>query len=707
MRFRRFCIVLAALPLLQGPGRAAEPELAARRFGDVTQARVLAEAASGENWLVNGGRFSGEHYSPLDEINDRSIEKLGLAWATDIPSRIGLVAEPLVVDGVVYLSGSFSVVYALDAATGQQLWQFDPEVRLDFSHANSWSSRFNRGVAVWNGKVYVGTGDCRLVAVTAQRGEKIWEARVCDPTEAGGAGITGAPRVGNGRVFIGYLGSDWGVRGSLVAFDAETGNEDWRFWTVPGEPSKGFESPELAMAAKSWVRDGWAKNGGGVVWEAIRYDAVTDLVIFGTASAAPINTSLRGPGDHLFTNSVIAVEANTGAYRWHYQTVPADAWDYDATMPKIVTDLEFNGKLRRVVLEVPKNGFFYVLDAYTGELLSADAFVPVTWATHVDLETGRPVEVPAARYYESQDSEGPVRVSPSAAGAHVWHPMSYSPDTGLVYIPATDMPTAFFPGGFFGARVELLNYAPHEEPPPGVGKLLAWDPLTRAIRWSVDHTRPFNGGVLSTAGNLVFQGTATAEFRAYSADKGEILWSRKTGSAIQAAPVSYRVGGEQYVLIPIGKGGGYTITSGSRIASRDARGPSRLLAFKLGGRREIPISPLRIAPVPKPPPRTASAEQVERGLSLYARFGCQLCHGRSVIGVEERILGGAIPDLRYMPAAVHEEWQGIVLGGSRRLLGMPNFLEEGMTAEDSEAIHAYVIDAAWQAYERSQNQSAH
>ena len=472
MRFRTLLIGVASVFLPLESGLAAEPEVAAKASGNVTQARVLDEVDSGENWLVNGGRFTGEHYSPLDEINDANVENLGLAWSAEIPS-FTLSAEPLVVDGVVYVTGSLNNVFALDAATGKLLWRFVPELRLDFSFGNSYAARYNRGVAVWNGKVYVGTADCRLIAIDAEHGKKLWDAPVCDSAEADGAGITAAPRVGDGRVYIGYMGSDTGARGSATAFDAESGEELWRFWTVPGDPAKGFESKELEMASQTWAGGG-AVQGGGAVWEEIRYDPVTGLVFFGTASALPLNVRMRGPGDALFTNSVIAVDADTGAYRWHYQTVPEDAWDYDATMPKIITDLEFGGINRRVVLEAGQERLLLRARRTDREPLAADPIATVTWASHVDIESGRPVKLPGARYFESDDPDVSVRVWPNGAGARNWHPMSYNPLSGLVYMSVTDMPADFSPGGFFGARMEILGYGLSEEVPLGTGRLVAW-----------------------------------------------------------------------------------------------------------------------------------------------------------------------------------------------------------------------------------------
>ena len=699
MRFRTLLIGVASVLLPLESGLAAEREIAAKEWGNVTQARVLAEVDSGENWLVNGGRFTGEHFSPLDGINDANVENLGLAWSAEIPS-FTLSAEPLVVDGVVYVTGSLNNVFALDAATGELLWRFVPELRLDFSFGNSYAARYNRGVAVWNGKVYVGTADCRLIALDAEHGRQLWEAPVCDSTDGDGAGITGAPRVGDGKVYIGYMGSDTGARGSATAFDAETGEELWRFWTVPGDPAKGFESKELEMASQTWAGGG-AVQGGGAVWEEIRYDPVTGLVFFGTASALPLNVRMRGPGDALFTNSVIAVDADTGAYRWHYQTVPEDAWDYDATMPKIITDLEFGGINRRVVLEAGKSGFFYVLDALTGEPLAADPIATVTWASHVDIESGRPVKLPGARYFESDDPDVSARVWPNGAGARNWHPMSYNPMTGLVYMSVTDMPADFSPGGFFGARMEILGYGLEEEVPPGTGRLVAWDPVQRETRWRVDYALPWNSGVLSTAGNLVFQGTAAGEFRAFHTETGEVLWSSgKTGSSIQAGPVSYRSGGEQYVLASGGKGAALGMITTIRAQTPDARGPARLFAFKLGGKAAMPAATAEPAPVPEPPARTANAEQINKGGVLYSDLGCELCHGSWAIGSFERNSEqGAVPDLRYMPADAHALWHGIVVGGSMRQTGMPGFGPD-LSVADSDAIRGFVVEQAWKLYEQ-------
>jgi len=714
-------IVLVVL-LLQAVACAkdagTEMPAAERRFGDVTEARVLGEASSGENWLVNGGRFSGEHFSPLSQITTGNVDQLGLAWYADVPS-FGFALEPIVVDGVIYVTGSLNRVFAYDARSGEMLWQFDPEVRLDISLGNSYGGRLNRGVAVWEGRVYAGTAECKLIALDATSGTKLWESPVCDPREGIGAHIRSAPRVGGGLVFMGYSGTT-AARGSLAAFDAETGREVWRFWTVPGDPAKGFEAPELERASATWAK-GWTEMGGGAVWEGIRYDPVTESVFFGTAAPGPLSPKLRGPGDALFSNSILAVDARTGAYKWHYQAVPGDAWDYDAAPPLIVTDLDYAGKSRRVVMSAPKNGFFYVLDALTGELLAADPLVEVTWASHVDMETGRPVENPSARYYDSDDPSASVLVKPSPGGGHTWHPMSFNPLTGLVYVPMTDLAANFQalapaegeagPTRASGWRFDFVPDAWEGEAlPADSGKLRAWDPVKREARWTIDHPVPWNGGVLSTAGEVVFQGTAGGELRAYRADDGKLLWSRSTGSGILSPPVTYQQDGEQVVLAAAGIGGGNGVSIAPYISTLDAQGPSRLFAFKLGGKAEMPA--IRdFTPVPRPPARTASREQIERGRALFEEIACAYCHGNKVFGVGRQMeaadssrLPGAVPDLRYMAEQTHAEWHGIVLAGNRKHLGMPAHVDV-LSVEDSEALQAFVIEQAWKLYEKAQSGS--
>ena len=660
----------------------------AQSFGaDVTEARVIAEVSDGVNWLVGGRTFDQQHFSPLKQVNDKNVAKLGLAWATDIESPMGLATEPIVVDGVIYVSAPQSRVYSVDAISGKVRWRFDPKVRLDRMR-NSWAAHSNRGLAVWQGKVYVGTGDCRLVAIDAASGEKAWESQVCEGTQTG---ITGAPHVGAGKVFMGYNGSDTGVRGSLVAFDAVTGKEDWRFWTVPGDPSKGFESKALELAAKTWAGDKWWEVGGGDVWDPITYDPATGLVIFGTAGAEPEilfgdKADKKVSGDRLYSGCVIAVRAATGEYVWHYQTSAPDY--HTENMHILVADIVLGGVKRHVAMTAPKNGFFYVLDAKSGELLEAKPIAKVSWASSVDLKTGRAVEVPAP-------TDGRRRLS----GGHNWWPMSYSPLTGLVYLPLHDVKAhALAPGEF-----------------PEEGKLLAWDPVSQSPRWSVTEPIATNSGVLATAGNLVFQGEGTGEFAAYAADTGRKLWSVRTGSAIHSVPVTFSVKGEQYVLAPVGWGSASRLfaRASSMATPESKRGPSRLLAFKLGGTTPLPSIAVRIPPVPRPPDQTYSKEMISSGALLYQKHICFDCHAPEADGSGAFTEDGAIPDLRYLPAESHKQWYATVLAGSHRKNGMPGFASppgfpiavRKMSQQEADAIHAYIIDQSWKAYNAEHGKS--
>jgi quinohemoprotein ethanol dehydrogenase len=657
--------------------------------GDVTEARVAAEESDGTNWMINGRNFESQHFSPLQQINDQNASTLGLAWYLDIDSAVGIVSEPIVVDGVAYISAPQSRVYAIDAATGKLIWKFDPHIRLDQALNGSYSARTNAGVAVWEGRVFVGTGDCRLIGIDAATGQQLWESQVCEPTQTG---ITNAPHIAKGKVIIGYNGSDDGVRGSIAAYDAQTGKELWRFWTVPGDPKKPYESKALQeIAARTWPKSGDAwKMGGADVWTAITYDPVTDYVIFGTAGAGADYgeiASLRAQGDKLFAGCIVAVKAETGEYVWHFQT---SSHGFQTENNHIVmADLTLDGQKHHVAMTVPKNGFYYILDAATGKLLSAKPIVKVNWATSIDLATGKAVEVPASQGGGKQWT------------VHNWWPMSYDAGTGLVYIPATDRKPKTH------AAVETGEWMQQTE-----GRLVAWDPVAQSARWSVEEQIATNGGVLATAGNLVFQGQGTGEFAAYTADAGKKIWSIQTGSAIESIPVTYSVNGEQYVLVPVGWGSGSRLfaPAWTMATPQSKRGPSRLLAFKLGGSVPFPTPPDIVPPVPKPPTQTGNAAAIAEGSKLYKTFYCDGCHSPRLDGSGAWVEDGAIPDLRYAPPEVHENWYAIVLGGTHWKNGMPGFLNPPkfafpklrMTVTQADAIHAYVIDGAWKAYNKEQ-----
>jgi len=659
--------------------------------GDVNEARILSDAATGNNWLVNGRTNDSRHFSPLKQINDQNVSNLGLAWHLDYDGAMGIVSEPIVVDGVIYVSAPLSKVYAVEATTGKLLWKYDPQIRLDQALNGSYSARTNGGVAVWNGKVYVGTGDCRLIAVDAASAKKIWEATVCEPLQTG---ITGAPRVAKGKILMGYNGSDDAVRGALAAYDAETGKEIWRFWTVPGDPSKGFETKELEMASKTWAGENSWKIGGGDVWHAITYDDATGLVIFGTAGADVGYGEMAGvkiTGEKLFSQCIIAVKADTGEYVWHYQTGTENVHNENNQI--LMADLIINGEKRHVALTAPKNGFFYILDAKTGKLLSAKPLVKTTWASSYDLQTAKPVLIPA--------SEGGGR----QWTVHNWWPMSYSSLTGLVYIPSTDRRSDTKAAVEAGESGEGLY-----------GKLIAWDPVAETARWSVDEQVAVNGGVVSTAGNLVFQGQGTGEFAAYAANTGKKLWSIQTKSAIDSIPVTFTANGEQYVITSVGWGSGSRLFAPARTMAtpESKRGPNRLYAFKLGGKVPFPAPRIEIPAVPKPPDQKVSEETIRKGEKLYVSFYCEGCHSPGIDGSGAWVEDGAIPDLRYAPSEVHKDWYGVVLGGSHWSKGMPGladppkfaFPKAHMTVAEADAVHAYVVDQAWKAY-KGEKEIAH
>jgi len=659
--------------------------------GDVTEERVLADAGNGNNWFLKGGNFRGQHFSPLDDINHENVSELGLAWATQLPVPDGISATPIVVDGVVYLSGAYSLVFAVDANSGDIIWQFDPDVRsrLADDPGMSWTARVNRGVAVWQGKVLATTADCRLIALDAGTGKEIWTKQTCD--RALGYAITDSPYVGGDMVFVGNAGSESHEknRGYVSAYDIDSGKLKWRFYTVPSDNPKENTSAAMKMAEKTWSGTALEKfGGGGSAWNEMTYDPESGLLFFGTAGALPYDYRLRSPegGDNLFLSSIVAVNASTGEYAWHYQTVPEDSWEYNATMNIVLADLKIDGKQRQTLLVAPKNGFHYVLDRVTGELIAADKYAKVNWATHINLETGRPVYDPAAEFWARPDEA--VAVWPNMWGAHSWNAMAYHPELQLVYIPVIDVPSIVtdYENGDFDDTLEMLTEVDGEAFNPG--KLVAWDPVENKPRWSVGHDLPFNGGVMASAGNLVFQGDAYGHFNAYTADNGERLWSVATGSTITAAPVSYSLGGRQYVLVPVGGGGGIQFVYPQMHAGDKVQGPTRLMAFALEADTPLPSANLPPRELPPQPDLEANAEEIETGRQYFS-WECKGCHGKNAVAR----FGGSVPDLRYATTETHATWHGIVIGGSRRANGMPGF---ELSIEESEAIRKYVLSRSVQ-----------
>jgi quinohemoprotein ethanol dehydrogenase len=663
------------------PAKQAQQDAHSQAAKKIDDAALRTAAGRKADWLTHGRDYAETRFSPLQQINAQNVKTLGLAWAFDAETTRGLEATPIVVDGVIYTTGSWSIVYALDARTGRQLWKYDPQVPGAFGQ-KACCDVVNRGVAVYKGKVYVGALDGRLIALDAATGKPVWSVVTVDQSQP--YTITGAPRVVKGNVLIGNGGAEFGVRGYISAYDAETGKLVWRFYTVPGDPAKPFESPAMERAAKTWNGEWWKYGGGGTVWDSMAYDPELDLLYVGTGNGSPWNQNVRSPGggDNLYLSSILALKPDSGELVWHYQTTPGENWDFTATQHLILADLDLNGRKRKVLMQAPKNGFFYVLDRATGELLSAEAYVPMTWAKGVDKQTGRPIENPAARYKEML-----TIVKPGPFGGHNWQPMSFNPQTGLVYIPAQDPFFAYASEKKFQYRAGSWNtgndFSQLKIVPPVVptGHLLAWDPVAQKERWRVPYKTIWNGGTLTTAGNLVFQGTADGRFVAYSADKGEKLWEVTVGTGIIAAPVTYEVDGVQYVSVMAGWGGSAALAGG--VESGRANGAGMLLTFALNAKQMMPDTFSRKLTPVTPIEFAAAPEKIEAGAGLFAQW-CATCHG--LVGIS----GGATPDLRYSPVSVYDHYKEILLDGKNLSRGMPSF-KEWLTADDVEAIRAYIL----------------
>lgn len=652
----------------------------------VDDATLRAADADSASWITYGHTYSEQRFSSLKQVDEQTVSKLGLAWSFDLATLRGLEATPLVQDGVLYTSSAWSLVYAFDAQTGRLLWQYDPQVPKDHSKFVC-CDVVNRGVALYRGRVYVGTLDGRLIALDAKTGTVVWDVQTTP--KDGPFAITGAPRIANGRVIIGNAGAEYAVRGYVSAYDADTGNLVWRSYTVPGDPSKPFESEAMRKAAATWSGEWWKAGGGGTAWDTIVYDPETGFVFFGTGNGSPWYDQLRGKGDNLYVASIVALRADTGEQVWAYQTTPGDNWDYDATQPLMLATLTIEGQQRRVLMQANKNGFFYELDPKTGQLISAKPYAEINWATGID-SNGRPIENAAVR--ELKDA---TIVKPSSAGAHNWHPLSFNPVTGLVYMGVLDATslqavtanwkinmhdqTTGLDRGYVGpVRKQWLTLKPS-------GKLLAWDPAAQREAWHVDLPDPGSGGTLSTAGNLVFQGRADGKLQAYRATDGKLLWEFDTGIGIMAPPMTYQTDGRQYIAVLAGWGGPEVL--GNRATGKGKVAPGKLLSFSLGGTATLPPYQHVVQPVPMPTFQLAASKpEIEKGRVLYATF-CARCHGAEVAS------SGLVPDLRYAAAGIHEKFEEIVRGGALREVGMPSFSED-LTSAQVRLIHAYVLDRA-------------
>jgi quinohemoprotein ethanol dehydrogenase len=664
------------------------------------------------DWPSYGRDSAEQRFSPLAQIDTHNIGQLGLAAVYEMRDGRGVEATPLEVGGTLFVTSAWSIVYALDAVTGKQRWVYDPKVNRS-SGPKSCCDAVNRGVAYADGRVFVAALDGRLIAIDAKSGKRLWSTQTID-NPIGNYVITGAPRVAKGLVFIGNSGADLGVRGYMGAYDVATGKRVWRFYSVPGNPAKGPDHAAsdsiMVQMRKTWTGRYWAQGGGGTVWDSITYDAALDRIYIGVGNGSPWNQQFRSPGggDNWFLASIVALDRKTGHYIWHYQATPGETWDSTATQSIILTDLMVDGKPHRVLMQAPKNGFFYVIDRDTGKLLSAKNIVPmakaadtpigapISWAYGVDMKTGRPMENSEARY---QDGKA-VLVHPTGMGAHTWQPMAFSQQTGLVYIPVQDFASSFThdphytPKPYTRASGLIAGGAlPHDfalrasivkriSP-----RLVAWNPATQSEAWHVPQDFGGNGGVLATAGELVFQCAGSGVFSAYDAATGKPLWSFDAQATAQGGPITYRINGTQYLAIAVGNGGASWLAGGITSPQKKSPPTGRVLVFKLGGSAAYPRIDTALAPVPLPPTITASPTDIARGAQSFAGY-CAGCHGFGAVS------GQVTPDLRRSGFIQdRESFRAVVQDGALLSAGMPRF-GSNISPGDVEAIRAFLADEA-------------
>ncbi|QWG23070.1 PQQ-dependent dehydrogenase, methanol/ethanol family [Bradyrhizobium sediminis] len=685
-----FGLALSFSPAIAQNAAKGSPDHIKAVTSAVDGASIKANTATSNDWPTIGLDYAETRFSKLNQINADNVKKLGLVWSYPLESSRGVEATPVVVDGIMYQTASWSVVHAIDARTGKRIWTFDPKIDREKGYKGC-CDVVNRGVALWKGKVFVAAYDGRLIALDAATGQKVWEKDTLIDKEHSYT-ITGAPRVFNGKVVIGNGGAEYGARGYVTAYDAETGNQAWRWFTVPGDPSKPFEDESMAAAAKTWDPAGkyWINGGGGTAWDTITFDPELNMVYIGTGNGSPWNRDIRSPagGDNLYLASLVALNADTGKYIWHYQETPGDHWDYTSTQPMILADLTIDGAPRKVILHAPKNGFFFVVDRTNGKFISAKNFVDVNWATGYDAN-GRPIEVPAARGEAAYDS------IPGPFGAHNWHPMSFNPQTGLVYLPAQNVPlnltpekafkqNAATPGKFGGATGWNVGFMLNATPPkaPAFGRLLAWDPVKQKEAWRAEYVAPWNGGTLTTAGNLVFQGTADGRFIAYNATTGEKLWESPTGTGVVAAAGTYMIDGKQYVTIAVGWGGVFGISQ--RVT--ELQSPGTVYTFAIDGKAPLPtfvkyqteglLEGVKYDP-----------KDVPEGTAIYVA-ACATCHG--VPGVDK---GGNVKNLGYVSKEIITNLKDFVFKGPFNDQGMPDFTGK-LTEADVVKIQAFIQGTA-------------
>jgi quinohemoprotein ethanol dehydrogenase len=651
----------------------------------------MRNATEDLNWSAHNGDAEERSYSSLNQINAATIRRLGLAWSLDLPGEATLEGTPLAINRVLYFTGSYASVYAVDAVSGKLRWKFDPQTWKQAPTKMMFGFAVNRGAAYADGRIFSATMDGRLLALDARTGALLWSVQTV-PTE-GAKTVTGAPRTFNGKVIIGNSGADLGERGYVTAYDATTGRQRWRFYTAPGKPEDNAGDPAMEQAAATWTGEYWKSGTGGAVWDSITFDQALNRIYVGTGNAGPYDASKRSPGggDNLYTSSIVALDADSGRYLWHYQVTPRDEWDFDATQQMTLADLAINGERRQVLMQAPKNGFFYVLDRRTGQLISAQKVGKVTWANGVDMATGRPIVARDASYEAGQST-----VWPGTLGAHTFQSMSFSPTTGLVYIPHMQLGTNFRKGkpepGIF-ALGELNIGARVADSDDDTGTLIAWDPVQQNVRWRVPLPTIWNGGTLATAGNLVFQGTGDGYLSAYDASSGERLWRFNAGLGIIAPPISYSVRGHQYVSILVGYGGsaavyGQLMQAGWKYGAQ----PRRLLTFRLDAKGKLPATPSpdwSVHAVDDPAVAIDEAD-IEPGHAQY-NLNCATCHGLNL-----RSAGSPAPDLRESRLALNEQgvWAA-VHDGVLMSRGMPQLPH--LSREQIHQVYAYIRAGAREA----------
>ena len=683
--FSATILVLASIAFVEKtkPGSALH---IAKVVGAVQDKQISTIEDNSGDWLTYGRNYGEERFSPLGQITKENVGQIGLAWSLNLGTKRGIEATPLVVDGIMFISGPWSVVYAINTRNGKLLWTYDPQVPKEFGE-KACCDVVNRGVAMYKGNIFVGTLDGRLVSINAATGKKKWEVLTVSHDRS--YTITGAPRVMDGKVLIGNGGAEFGVRGYVTAYDAMTGKKIWRFYTVPGNPANGFEHPEMKEAVKTWNGEWWKYGGGGTAWDAFAYDPKLKLIYVGTGNGSVWNREIRSPGggDNLYLSSILAIHAETGKLKWHYQTTPGDSWDFTAVQQIILTQLEIKGKKREVLMQAPKNGFFYVLDRNTGELLSAEPYVYVNWASKVDMKTGRPVEASNARYLKSNE-----QIYPMAYGGHNWQAMAFNPITKLVYIPAREISMIYGNEQNFVYDKDYWSLGIGKNPanptnmdskgPKSHGKLIAWDPVQNKEVWSKKEKSIWNSGVLTTS-DLVFQGNAEGDFNALDAKTGQVIWTKNLGTGIVAPPITYLVDGVQYVTIAVGWGGVVSLKN----KNTEQINPGTIYTFAIGKNAAMPVFEKEA----KKEYVTLAVDildtQIAKGEDLFDKY-CSACHT-----LAPNNPGGTIPNLTYSHPDIMGAFHQIVRDGIFLPKGMPKF-KGRLSDADITNIKGYILSSA-------------